>query len=543
MNPFKQTTSRHIASAALGLSLAFASTSKTSAESLFRFEFNEGTGETISNVGDTLTGTFGSYRNLDPANYPQIQDHSPSGAEGDKSLEINGAQGYLQMDGTGADPLYDFTKPLTVEGWVYIPADATQRNEAFIGFGGVWKFGFRANGQITFTMFAVRDIESGLFPPAVEAWFHMAAVWEPGVGVRYFVDGVELAFLEETREMRLPVHNFLGIGSTGNGEPINAILDRVRLHQAALTAEELDSVATEPKAPLPSTLVAFDFDEGESSFTNEGTIGRTAAPPTDLYYATSIPQFTEDAPSGLEGDTALLLDGNDAIVVDDPTQVVTLDETQNFTIQAWLKPGVQPTPKGVFFLNNGLGGAISAAITTAGNVMVTTLGRADTTTEAVFPNDGLWHHLGIIHENGVGYRIYIDGILEATTPYTAGVLMDTRTDTFFMVGSEPAARGYNGAMDRLEVFNEAIDPADLDFLAIPGVDPGAPELEIKTAVEISWPTVATGFILQSTTDLNEPRVWVDVAAPTAVIDDRISVLVRASEEETFYRLVRPTSDE
>ena len=70
MNPFKQTTSRHIASAALGLSLAFASTSKTSAESLFRFEFNEGTGETISNVGDTLTGTFGSYRNLDPANYP-----------------------------------------------------------------------------------------------------------------------------------------------------------------------------------------------------------------------------------------------------------------------------------------------------------------------------------------------------------------------------------------------------------------------------------------------------------------------------------------
>lgn len=349
--------------------------------------------------------------------------------------------------------------------------------------------------------------------------------------------------MEETRTILPPIHNWLGVGSAGTGEPIDASIDRVRIHQAILTPEELDSVASTPKALLESTLIAFNFDEGNPPYASSGTINRSTVFAQDVVIADSAPTFTE-SPSRDESDTAIAFDGNDRVIVEDPNQVLTLDETQDFTIQAWLKPGAQVGSKGVFFFSNGPGGAISAAITQAGNVMVTTLGRADTTTDAVFPNDGLWHHLGIIHENGVGYTIYIDGILEATTPYTAGVLTEARLDTFFVLGAESSGGlAYTGELDRLEFLNEAISPSDLDYLAVPGVDPGSPELAIETAVSISWPTLATGFQLQSSTDLNEPRTWTEVNAQAQVFDDKFHVLLPATELKTYYRLVRPTTGE
>jgi len=249
---------------------------------------------------------------------------------------------------------------------------------------------------------------------------------------------------------------------------------------------------------LASTLVAFGFNETNPPYASSGSVQRSTVFAQDEVIANASPVFDADSPSRLDGDMALFFDGNDRVVIEDPNQIFTLDETQNFSIQAWLKPGAQAGSKGVFFYNNGLGGAISAAITQAGNVMVTTLGIADTVTDAVFPQDGLWHHLGIIHENGTSYRIYIDGILEATTPYTGGVLVETRLETSIFLGSESSGGlAYNGGLDRLEFFNEAISPSDLDYLAVPGVDPVAPEVEIEAAVSVSWPTISTGFILKA----------------------------------------------
>src|SRR5690606_26382036 len=119
--------------------------------------------------------------------------------------------------------------------------------------------------------------------PVIGAWTHLAATWEPGVGITYFVDGVEAAFFEETRPMRVPQHNYIGIGSAGTAEPIDASIDRVRVHQAKLTADELDAVAAEPKPVLSSTIVAFDFNS--TPYTSAGKIQKTAVNAQDLFIA------------------------------------------------------------------------------------------------------------------------------------------------------------------------------------------------------------------------------------------------------------------
>jgi hypothetical protein len=236
----------------------------------------------------------------------------------------------------------------------------------------------------------------------------------------------------------------------------------------------------------------------------------------------------------------LTFDGTDRIRVADPDQVVTLD-SNDFTVQAWVKPGTMPGARGVMFYNNGPGGAISFSVTSDRRVFVTTLGIADTRSAAVIPDDGLWHHIAVVHRNGQDLRFYVDGILGDTIPHTAGVIK-TRTETFFVIGSEPTGGlAYSGGLDRLQLLNEALTPDKLDYLAVPGVNPEAPELEIETAVAISWPTISTGFVLQSTTDLNDPKVWTNVPYQPIVIGDKYYTLTPAPAQKTFYRLMRPVA--
>lgn len=524
---------------AAGVALAIASTVSVSAETVFRYEFNEGVGFGTTNTTGTLPGFLG--RESSPNNNPLPNESAPSGTTGDLSLRIQDPDGYLLVDATGATDLLATNTPITAEAWIFIPTDAVARPEGIIGSAGQWKLGLRPDGQLAFTLFAVADINSGLFP-ALGVWTHVAAVWEPGVGVTYYIDGVNLSFIPETGGMRSAVNNWLGIGSGGVGEPINASIDRVRIHRAVLTAEQLDSVAATPKGNLPSTLVAFNFNETVPPYSSTGSIARQAVFAQPISLGAIAPKWSTNAPSGLVGDTSLTFDGNDVIRVNDPNSLFNLP-TGDFTLQTWVKFGTLPQARSVLFGYNGPGGALSMSVTQDRRVFVTTFGVADTSSAAFIPNDTLWHHIAIVHRNGTDLRFYVDGVLGDTLPYTGGVIK-TRTDTYYIIGAEPG--GWNpfvGSLDRMQVSDTALNANELDYLAIPGVNPEAPEIEIGTAVSIAWPTVATGFILQSTTSLNEPRVWTNVDASTAtVVGDKRYIMLPTPATQTFYRLIRPVSE-
>ena len=68
-------------------------------------------------------------------------------------------------------------------------------------------------------------------------------------------------------------------------------MDRFRIHGAALTAADLDSVPATPKAVLPTTVVSYNF--------NETQVGPSPAAGTQALPAVPnpAPKWTSDTPS------------------------------------------------------------------------------------------------------------------------------------------------------------------------------------------------------------------------------------------------------
>jgi Concanavalin A-like lectin/glucanases superfamily len=81
----------------------------------------------------------------------------------------------------------------------------------------------------------------------------------------------------------------------------------------------------------------------------------------------------------------------------------------------------QPQNRSVLFANNGPGGAVTFSISNR-NLFVTLLGIVDQPAKAPIPDDGGWHHVAVVHQNGKELRFYVDGILDDTVAYTGGVL-------------------------------------------------------------------------------------------------------------------------
>ncbi|MCL4178281.1 MAG: hypothetical protein KJ072_11150 [Verrucomicrobia bacterium] len=131
-------------------------------------------------------------------------------------------------------------------------------------------------------------------------------------------------------------------------------------------------------------------------------------------------------------------------------------------MQAWVKFAGTPSGRMVFFFSNGPGGAISFSVNTDRTVFVTTLGVLDANSSAVVPDDGAWHHIAVVHENGVALRYYVDGVLQATRDYTGSVIY-TRTQDFFTLGAEPGGGlPYVGQVDRLKVSSGVLTAEQLD---------------------------------------------------------------------------------
>ncbi|MBI4660836.1 MAG: hypothetical protein HY735_18525, partial [Verrucomicrobia bacterium] len=224
-------------------------------------------------------------------------------------------------------------------------------------------------------------------------------------------------------------------------------------------ASTLPASTLTPVSPL--TLTEFDFNEGTGTNVTSRD-GRLSG----AFVGT--PNFTNDTPSGLAGDSSLRFGPGQRVTVPDPTKVLALTTNDpSFTIQAWLKIATQTNSRSVFFYNNGPGGAVSASITSTNaagvgggsgvqsyRASLTTLGIADFNVtyvnKAGIPNDNNWHHMAVVHDFAKKeVRYYIDGTLgDTVTNYTRGVIF-TRTNQVFYLGSEPTGGlQYQGMVDR-----------------------------------------------------------------------------------------------
>jgi hypothetical protein len=502
---------------------------------LAEFQFNEGTGKTTASPTNTLVGYLGGVPN--PNAIPVSTNDSPSGLTGDLAVALS-SSAFLVVDDATSPLLAPGTTPLTIEGWIKHSSAAPLANQGILAYGGSYKLGL-ASGQLVFTLFGVVDIFSGYFPAADE-WHHVAAVWEPGVGVTFYLDGAA-AFIEETRAARPVSNNLLNLGAERLGNALEGTIDRLRVHGAALTIEQLDTVAAEPKAILPTTLVAYAFNETTGPWQNSAPALRPTIVGATFLGERISPAWSPDSPTGSPTDSSLhFTTGGMRVVVPDPNTAIRFPEG-HFTIQAWVKFGAQPDFRSVFFFNNGPGGAVSFSIANR-RLFVTTLGIVDQPTAALIPDDGGWHHVAVIHEAGVGFRFFVDGILGDTIAYTRSLLIDVRTATEFVIGSEPSGGlPYVGKLDRLIITSGLLDPKNLDFRPIPGIDPDAPSLSIRTVIEVSWPSLPAGYLLQTTATPELAASWTFVTGTPTAAEGTFRFYAPVGDAVAFYRLIKPAN--
>ncbi len=181
----------------------------------------------------------------------------------------------------------------------------------------------------------------------------------------------------------------------------------------------------------------------------------------------SAPAWSTNSPSGLPGDFSLYFDGSKKVTVPDPAQLIgTNGVNGDYTAQTWVKLPLNfaPATRMVMFQYERSPG-FSFSINTNRTLHTTAFKQQDIASSAAVPNDGQWHHVAVVHTDGVGMKFYIDAVLAATIPYTNG--HGFRTSATVTVGA--AAEGANwftGYLDRVRFENHALTPTQFDFPAV-----------------------------------------------------------------------------
>ncbi|MBR5977501.1 MAG: hypothetical protein IK033_00690, partial [Verrucomicrobia bacterium] len=278
------------------------------------YQFTEGPGHytTASSVGN-VSAVLGT--EYDPAHHPSITTDSPSGIAGDNAVLFDGT-GYLRG---WTDQLFDVTKPFTMETWVYIDPASEKGYEGFVTYGGTLNLRCSSDHYLVFTMCGIEDVKSSI-PVQPGYWQHLAAAWNPGVGVTFYLDGQEWETVETTNMPRAVSKEIVDdqevyrvtVGAEPWGNPTQGILDRVRVHQAVLGAGDLDSEAANPKAVRADTLFAFDFNkETEMPYSSTTTpVIVLNEDPAETEAEAGTVKWSEDSPSGKAGDYSLVFNGS-----------------------------------------------------------------------------------------------------------------------------------------------------------------------------------------------------------------------------------------
>ena len=468
----------------LFLVLLLVSLASAHGQPVFSFPFNEGgTNTTFTDTVQNLQGTFGALA-LDPVNDTvALTNDSPSGLPGDGSFYNNG-KGFLLADDSASGVLNITNGPITMEAWVKKNGSFANTTEGVVSYGSSFKMGFRTSGIMVFTLLGKVDITSSmttLLP--FDEWVHIASVWNPGVGVTFYVGsnsvfGATNKFVANTNLTATPVsHNFLSLGNEGFANPLVGNFDRVRIHQAALSPAELDEDPLNPKTNYVSTKVSYDFNESAFPSTNSVGPALPAANAIPQLPALTGPLWTNGV-TGSPGDYALSFNGiQRAVYLDSPTPLITLgpDTTGtngDYTLQAWVKLplGYEPPVRMIMFQYQA-NPSLSLSINTGRRLHTSALGKDDVVSGAQVPNDNQWHHVAAVHQNGVEMRFYIDGILLSRMPYVRGPGLQTTPQLTIGGATSITGNRFIGTLDRISLTKGALIPTQFD---IPGFVPPAP---------------------------------------------------------------------
>ena len=527
------------------------------------FKFDDFPGDNADFTDDTgrgLRGLLGT-----PFSTPRSVP-GPSGKAGDFAVSFDG-KGGLAVDDSAAQVLNILNPPLTLECWARssnfhglhvglisygVPGGPTRCSR---GCGG-YKLGVDPSGNILFTLFGVVDVFSGVPYPFDGAWHHVASVYSlADGGVRFYLDGLEVAFIPETRAIQPSYTRHLDIGTqyTGLGR-WDGDIDRARISTAALKQNELDADVAAAKPVRNDTAVFFDFDKASAPYQGQGFTPAGVAVASAEWVIAHPPHETDgdpikvaDTPSGVAGDRALQFegskaDGSDVAAVWDPNGVLNLDG--DWTLETWVKPGANVDgDRDVIFYYGDAGHGYSLSLNyAAGNkLQVTTLGIADLPSDTATVVLDVWQHIAVVHKKGASITYFTNGLEAGSRSYTQGTRL-AETNKVLYIGAEwDGGAPFTGWIDRVRISNSALSSSELDS------NPAKPAvLPLRLAIGrsqsdliVSWPDAdSAGYILEFSNSLPSSN-WSPETTTPVVTGGQKTVTAPIAGAARFYRLNSP----
>ncbi|MDB6029359.1 MAG: autotransporter-associated beta strand repeat protein [Verrucomicrobiales bacterium] len=252
------------------------------------------------------------------------------------------------------------------------------------------------------------------------------------------------------------------------------------------------------------------------------------------------PTWNTNTPSGKVGDYSLWFNGNKKLTVPDTKQIIgTNGVNDNYTLQTWVKIAVNyaPPQRAILFQYDRRPG-FSFSINTNRTLHTTTFKIQDISSTATIPNDGLWHHVAVVHTDGVNMKFYIDGTLASTVAYTGG--SGYRTSSAITVGSaDDDANPFTGFLSRVKFDSRALTAAQLDYPAVPPVQRSAPpstEMDLAT-----WQTLHGITDAEGDDDGDGQRNSAEFVAGTNPNDSNSALRMIAAKAEGDHSVVSWTS--
>ena len=144
------------------------------------------------------------------------------------------------------------------------------------GHGYSLSLNYAAGNKLQVTTLGIADMPSDTAVVEPDLWQHVAVVHKKSVSITYFVNGKEIDSRPYTNGIiSVDTRKFLYIGAEWDGNlAFTGTIDRVRISNAALTANQLDSdaknPATAPQSALRIVGIKPDLSGGNITLTWEG---------------------------------------------------------------------------------------------------------------------------------------------------------------------------------------------------------------------------------------------------------------------------------
>ena len=157
----------------------------------------------------------------------------------------------------------------------------------------------------------------------------------------------------------------------------------------------------------------------------------------------------------------------------DAGDVLDLNPSE-FTISAWIKRGSSSANKSIVSKRNAAysNGGYDFKITTAGKVELSWKnGSAYTITSNTTIPTNVWHQVAVIYD-GTNAKLYIDGVLDKTTPLGAPIAPTSNSESFIIAAaaSTSTTAFFDGNIDEVRVWDKALAEAELHFIMNQEID-------------------------------------------------------------------------